>query len=175
LGEGVEDEGDMEEYHGNEDGGDGGGRDREEGGDDGYGVVQELELESGVGSDPDTGVERVYRELWALRKVRGNVGERVCVVLRTAGEVEGDVRGVVVRIGGLCQGILKRNSGEMEVGRWRLGKGWEIIVGVGVEHERQGLRAACEAVMAFEKKKLTEGKEVEIGLLKWKVEEVTVW
>jgi len=171
LGEGVEDEGDMEVYLGDRDGGEG--SDGEE--DDGYGVVQELELESGVGSDPDTGAERVYRELWALRTMRGNVGERVCVVLRTAEEVEGDVRGIVVRIGGLCQGILKRNSGEMEVGRWRFGKGWEMIVGVGVERERGGLRAACEAAMAFEETKLTEGKEVEIGVLKWKVEEVTVW
>lgn len=174
MGVDVEDEGDFEAY---DPAGEGNGGEVDEG-DDGYGVVRELELESGVGVDV-MGKERVYRELWALREVEGVLGDRVCVVLRTMEEVEGEVRGVVVRIGGFVHGLVKRRDGKLEVGRWRLeleGR-WKMIVGVGlgIGGEEGGMKEACEAAMEFEQKKLEEGEVYALSGLKWKVEEVTIW
>ena len=78
-------------------------------------------LEKGVISDPDTdaGMTQNYEELWQDLEIEafGTKGKRSSVVVRTKGPVE-IASGMVVKIGGYCQGILKRD-GQTTVERWQ--------------------------------------------------------
>lgn len=139
-------------------------------------VEVELELEVGQSVDAVTGEIKVYHELWEMLKVGSVGGRRVCVVLRTVGR-EGEVRGCVVRVGEWCQGLFRRggvDGGREEVvaerWAWEEGRGWEMTFGTG----GRGV-LACEVAMGFEDDKVEEGRVVDVGDLKWKVEEVTVW
>ncbi len=94
-------------------------------------------LERGCERDPASGaVLSEYEELWRdlpVRRVGGDVdGGRVSVVLRMHDDEHG-ARGLVVRVRGWCQGILKI-KGEITVERW----GWVPALGKGdVDVERK--------------------------------------
>ncbi len=76
-------------------------------------------LERGYDKDPVSGrVVSEYEELWRDLPVFNIEGERVSVVLRMQDDVHG-ARGMVVRVGGWCQGFVKI-GGEITVERW----GW---------------------------------------------------
>ena len=75
-------------------------------------------LERGKQKDPDTGEETEYEELWHDLEVipLGKKQNRQSLVMK-ADDVEKDIRGMAVKIGGWCQAILKV-EGELTVERW---------------------------------------------------------
>ena len=76
-------------------------------------------LEQGASTDPATGQVQQYEELWEDLEVEpiGSKGKRSSYVVKTEGD-EATTRGLVVKVGGFCQGILKHN-GALTVERWR--------------------------------------------------------
>ncbi|KAL8660544.1 MAG: hypothetical protein Q9202_006438 [Teloschistes flavicans] len=121
-------------------------------------------LERGETRDEKTGKVEQYEELWtemALVTPDSQV-ENVCVVLEVE-EDNGRARGMVVRIGGWCQGILKKGQ-SVTVERWRWDGGkWQSVVSLG-ESE-----LPCKDVV--EKGNYEEGREILSGGLKWRVVE----
>ncbi|KAL8677803.1 MAG: hypothetical protein Q9186_005810 [Xanthomendoza sp. 1 TL-2023] len=76
-------------------------------------------LEKGETRDEETGVVQKYEELWEEVPL-GTIGEgsgRVCVVLRTEDEEGQEREGMVIRIGGIVQGVLRDRMG-VTVERW---------------------------------------------------------
>lgn len=74
-------------------------------------------LEKGTQKHPDTGEEVEYEELWTdlVINVIPEEGGRYSTVLKHESE---DAKGLFVRVGGWCQGILKE-GGKLTVERWR--------------------------------------------------------
>ena len=84
-----------------------------------YDVGNGETLEKGTMKHPETGRECDYEELWAdvpVERVEGRK-QNICLVLRMEDEEKG-LKGLIVRIGGWCQGIL-RGKEEVTVERWR--------------------------------------------------------
>jgi hypothetical protein len=80
---------------------------------------EELVLEKGNMVNPETGVPTDYEEVWIEREVDpvpGDEGSQVVVLDFDRGV---ECRGRVVRVGNLCQGLL-RNGDEVVAERW----GW---------------------------------------------------
>lgn len=75
-------------------------------------------LESGTQVDPITGAERKYEELWGDVPVKTVDGEdkRVSLVLKVD-DKNRNARGLVVRLGQFCQGILQVGN-KFTVERW---------------------------------------------------------
>lgn len=75
-------------------------------------------LECGKQVHPDTGEEIEYEELWHDLEVTsfGKKQNRSSLVMRADDPVKG-ARGMAVKIGGFCQGILKTRNG-LTVERW---------------------------------------------------------
>ncbi|KAL8801987.1 MAG: hypothetical protein Q9182_004116 [Xanthomendoza sp. 2 TL-2023] len=76
-------------------------------------------LEKGETRDDETGLVQKYEELWEEVPL-GTIGEgsgRVCVVLRTEEETGRVREGMVMRIGGVVQGVLRDGMG-VTVERW---------------------------------------------------------
>ena len=75
-------------------------------------------LERGMQQHPVTGAETEYEELWHDLEVEafGNKHNRSSLVLR-AEQPESDVRGMAIKIGGWCQGILKAGDA-LTIERW---------------------------------------------------------
>ena len=76
-------------------------------------------LECGMGISPHTGKMTNYEELWHDLGI-GLVDtetEHVCIVLKAESSTPA-IKGMVVRIGGWCQGIIKSGK-EMSVERWK--------------------------------------------------------
>lgn len=75
-------------------------------------------LERGFQSHPFTGTQCEYEELWGDLEVVvvGEEGKRVSVALKVEDDVS-STRGLVVRVGNWCQGILKIGD-EITVERW---------------------------------------------------------
>ncbi|SPO01445.1 uncharacterized protein DNG_04118 [Cephalotrichum gorgonifer] len=88
----------------------------------------EVELEAGRMVNPATGIEADYEEAWGSVEpiATESSGDRpVCVVLQTVDDGVG-VRGMVVRVGQFCQGIL-RAGGDVTVERWEWREGeWTL-------------------------------------------------
>lgn len=76
-------------------------------------------LEQGKNVDPDTGVVKAYEELWRNLEVEAVGQEKgfASVVLRVQDDRMG-ARGMVVRVGGWCQGILKVGD-DITTERWQ--------------------------------------------------------
>ena len=110
----------------------------EAGSDQGDMTVQEdgTVLEEGVNVKAD-GEEQKYEELWKDIQVDplGKKHNRHSIVLR-AEDSEQEMKGLVIKIGGWCQGIMKR-AGELTVERWqlkpKLGVESELIKENGIE------------------------------------------
>lgn len=75
-------------------------------------------LEKGKNSDPVTGEETEYEELWHDLEVEafGKKHNRSSLVMR-ADEPARNIRGMAIKIGGWCEGILKVGD-ELTVERW---------------------------------------------------------
>lgn len=108
-------------------------------------------LERGKQSHPIiAGKECEYEELWTDVEVQAIPGERtdleeeggsrrVSVVIR-ADDHEGKVVGMVVRLGGWVQGVMRNRDGSLGVERWcwrgveeegKEGRGWRCVVQIG--------------------------------------------
>ena len=76
-------------------------------------------LEQGKNTDPTTGAVTAYEELWRDLKVElvGQEEALASVVLKVQENPVG-ARGMVVRVGGWCQGILKVGN-DLTVERWQ--------------------------------------------------------
>ena len=75
-------------------------------------------LEKGKNKDPITGEETEYEELWHDLHVEafGKKDNRSSLVIRVD-DPERNVRGIAIKIGGWCEGILKMED-ELTVERW---------------------------------------------------------
>ena len=75
-------------------------------------------LEKGKNRDPVTGEATEYEELWHDLQVEafGKKDNRSSLVMR-ADEAERNIRGMAIKIGGWCEGILKVED-ELTVERW---------------------------------------------------------
>ncbi|KAK8194183.1 hypothetical protein M8818_007371 [Zalaria obscura] len=131
-------------------------------------------LEVGSMVNPDTGKMQQYEEFWRDERAElagdgGGKGKRACVVLTLEDEAAG-ARGVVVRVGQWCQGILKV-KGEVTVERWGWvgGEkgGWKRVVRLG--------RMFLPCALAFEVGRVVEGSKVSYGDYRWTVTEVSEW
>ena len=102
-------------------------------------------LERGTQIHPVTGLQTEYEELWGDMEIEGivNDNERVSVVLKLEVDDGKSTRGMIVRIGRWCQGILK-SGGSLTVQRlhWNteLNK-WDTKVDIG--HGSLPSLAAC--------------------------------
>ena len=89
--------------------------------DEGDMIIQEdgSVLEKGVNVDVDTGMEEHYEEMWENLPVEafGATQKRSCVAVE-AYHPENHIRGLVVKVGGWCQGIVKKHH-DLTVERWR--------------------------------------------------------
>ncbi|THH13669.1 hypothetical protein EW146_g6578 [Bondarzewia mesenterica] len=133
-------------------------------------------LEKGRMVNPETGELTDYEEVWADAEVErtGQDSKRVCVVLNVE-DNEMAMKGMVIRVGGWCQGILKVGK-EVSVERWKwvgkssasgteqAGGGWERVAKVGIH------TPPCTSTFAPDK--LEEGNVVDA---RWKVSEKYEW
>ncbi|KAI1794760.1 hypothetical protein LXA43DRAFT_970894 [Ganoderma leucocontextum] len=88
-------------------------------------------LERGRMRHPESGEVREYEEAWKDPTVLSIGGGRVSVVLETASGASG-ARGLVVRVGQFCQGILRVGSViVVERWAWLEGGGWKLSAQVG--------------------------------------------
>ncbi|GAB7351392.1 hypothetical protein MBLNU459_g2069t1 [Dothideomycetes sp. NU459] len=148
-------------------------------------------LERGEMIDPTTGRLTRYEEKWADARVEvtevdaagggggggggGEGGKRWSVVLGLDDEAAG-AKGVVVRVGQWCQGIIKVR-GEVSVERWRWAveetsdgsrKGdWKRVAKLG--------RLFLPCSFAFRPEMIAEGNTAQYGDYKWEVKEVFSW
>lgn len=84
-------------------------------------------VERGEMVNPKTGKTEKYEESWAdIRPL----GEKSGWVVKAQGQ---GMRGMVIRIGGFAQGVLRRGS-QVGIKRWRFmggEQGWDAILGIG--------------------------------------------
>ncbi|KAL2111087.1 hypothetical protein VUR80DRAFT_288 [Thermomyces stellatus] len=95
------------------------------------------ELETGRMVNPATGVEADYEEAWVSAEVlvtgSQSEGRPVTAVVQTCDD-ERQVRGMVVRVGQFCQGILRVGEAvTVERWEWRLESGWTLSKKFGEE------------------------------------------
>lgn len=76
------------------------------------------ELEIGSMTNLDSGVEQRYEEIWADIEVHSGGVKQVCAVIRLNDDQAG-TRGLIVRVGEWCQGIMKTRSGDVAADRCR--------------------------------------------------------
>ncbi|KAL8969923.1 MAG: hypothetical protein Q9197_004085 [Variospora fuerteventurae] len=133
-------------------------------------------LEKGTMLNPETGMEDSYEELWTdlpLTPGSSSGPARTCVVLRVE-DVETGMRGMVVRVGRWCQGILKKD-GAVSLERWQWVEGkenspdgqWDVTVRVGADE------LPCAHILDVEKS--VEGTKIHCGAFSWDVVEVSKW
>ncbi|KAL9580778.1 MAG: hypothetical protein Q9212_004288 [Teloschistes hypoglaucus] len=124
-------------------------------------------LEKGVMRDEETGKMEEYEELWTEMPLEtlGFDEGNLCVVFKVE-EDEGRTRGMVIKIGGWCQGILKKGDG-VTVERWCWKEGWKRVVRFGDGD------VPCKEVV--EKGEYEEGREIRSGGLGWRMVEVATW
>ena len=127
-------------------------------------------LERGTQIDPITGLQTEYEELWGDLKAEkvGEEKEHVSIVLRIENH-EPRTRGLVVRVGDWCQGIMK-SKGTLNIERWRWVKAknnWERVVKIGSGDLPCAI--ACNSHMVGEKSTIVSGD------LEWNVVEKSSW
>lgn len=124
-------------------------------------------LERGTQKHPVTGLECEYEELWADLDVEvvSNEETRVSIVLKTENS-EKKARGLVVRAGSWCQGILKIGD-KLTVERWQcIDSEWNRIARIG-----DGV-LPCDSTFIDQS---LEGDLVKSGDLHWTVVENFCW
>ena len=121
-------------------------------------------LEKGRMVNPETGKLTDYEEVWEDLKVERVGSEAQCIVLQVHDEERG-VRGLVVRVGQFCQGIIRVGS-EVSVERWAWGvkDHWKRTVRMG----KTGLPCG----EAMEPARLKLGDKINCGEHEWTVIEL---
>ena len=123
-------------------------------------------VERGKMRHPESGKIREYEEAWKDPEVLAVDGRRVSVVLETAGALE--VKGMIVRVGQFCQGILRVGS-EIVVERWAWTEddGWRLSVRIG-----DGAHLPCDITWD---EGLAAGDECDRNGISWVAKEVYTW
>ena len=132
-------------------------------------------LERGINVDPKTGQETTYEELWTDLKVEkvGSEPTRTCVVLRMEDIAKGS-KGMVIRVGSWCQGILKQHDA-LTAERWQ----WTADYDPSDTHKwRRTVRLGngelpCDALCHGDG--LQDLRTVECGGASWEVVEMHIW
>ena len=126
-------------------------------------------LECGQNIDADTGEVKKYEELWHDVGVQlvGQEKHHVCVVLM-ADDKSHNTKGMIIRVGNWCQGILKVGE-ETTVERWQWSHGdqWQIVAKLGQKS------LICETT--FHGTSLEIGKVIRHHDLDWKTVELYTW
>lgn len=161
-----------------------------------YPLTDALTLEHGHAFHPHLNAHKTHEELWRDVEIASTNGAdtRICVVLRLQDDGVG-VRGVVVRLGQYCQGLLVRD-GHVTVERWEWEGEQSEQSELGThEGEREGKEKAASGVeevaqwartarvgdlclpctAAFRPEVLVLGGVVKYGDYKWTVEECWEW
>ncbi len=124
-------------------------------------------IEKGRMVNPATGLLTAYEESWLDPEPFSTVeGERRrCVVLRLHDDAN-HARGVVVRIGEYCQGVVRiGNDFALERWMWDAKQGWQRLVRLGE------LVLPCR--QALDPLKHRVGEDVQCEQSRWKVEELS--
>jgi hypothetical protein len=153
-----------------------------------YPIDAERTLEFGHMYHPSVKEVRSHEEMWFDPAVTSTSrdGKKRCVVLRCCDDV-GGVRGVVVRLGKWCQGVVKVGNGGVTCERWE----WEGTGGIsqdggadkgddGEEADQWKRVARIGELMvpcgvAFRHEVLQMGGRIKYGEYEWVVEEVWEW
>lgn len=140
-----------------------------------YTLSSSLTLEHGHAFHPHLDRVAGHEELWRDVDAASTdaSGGKVCVVLRCCDDGEG-VRGVVVRVGQFCQGIVV-SGGMVATERWE----WEDP---GEEQEEMGWRRTARSgdaflpcAVTFRPERVGEGGRVRAAGVEWVVEEAWEW
>lgn len=94
-------------------------------------------LERGIQRHPVTGLQCEYEELWMDLEVKvvGEEEQRVSIVLKFE-DTDGVTKGLIVRVGSWCQGILKAD-GKITIERWECNSKdskipeWSLVARIG--------------------------------------------
>lgn len=130
---------------------------------DNYTLPNGLVLEKGSMVNPVTGKVTPYEEVWEDVEVEV-IKQVLCVVVQLHDDSR-KARGMVVRVGQFCQGILRVGS-EVSVERWEWKEGsWEIRVRMGT----MGL----PCIMGMEPGDLKVGRTISRAQGDWTVMELT--
>ncbi|CAE7216552.1 hypothetical protein PTNB85_06651 [Pyrenophora teres f. teres] len=141
-----------------------------------YPIAKDLTLEVGHAFHPALGAVKTHEEMWRdVDTVATNdAGTKLCVVLRCQAEHVG-VRGLVVRVGQFCQGIIMEREATT-VERWEWNghhpsttekEKWQRTVRIG------GAFLPCS--VAFRAQVLGLGAVVRFHDFEWVVEELWEW
>ena len=132
-------------------------------------TMEGVTLEKGRMRHPESGEVREYEEAWRGVEVSAVRGERVSVVLEME-MAASEERGVIVRVGQFCQGIV-RVGDEIVVERWV----WSDEEGVWARVARIGDAAAtlpCDATWA---ETVREGDKIARDGFVWSVTAAKAW
>lgn len=129
-------------------------------------------LELGSMINPDTGRMTQYEERWKdVEPTSTDMGEgdkedrKVCVVFQLHDD-DHKARGVVVRVGQCCQGVLRVGDDfSLERWQWKKGGGWKREVRIG------DLWLPCGPILEGERLRL--GGEMKYGEYLWEVIEMS--
>lgn len=143
-----------------------------------YDLGEGLTLEHGHAFHPHLGAVSGHEELW--RDVdpvsTSGKGTKVCVVLRCVDEERG-VRGVVVRVGRFCQGIVQVGM-EVTTEKWE----WEGRAGGAEGQEEMRWKRTARTgdgflpcAVVFRPERVVLGGKVVYKGCEWSVEEVWEW
>ncbi|KAJ4382378.1 hypothetical protein N0V86_002713 [Didymella sp. IMI 355093] len=153
-----------------------------------YDLGEGLFLEHGHAWHPHLGRVAGHEELWRdvePQATHNEEGGKVCVLLRCHDEGE-RVRGVVVRVGRFCQGILQRGA-ECTTERWEFDAGRvpdeeSTVDGLECVRQDNGWKrtartgdAFVPCTATFRTEIVQLGGRVRYGGLEWVVEEAWVW
>ncbi|PVI06133.1 hypothetical protein DM02DRAFT_650042 [Periconia macrospinosa] len=125
-------------------------------------------LEHGAAPNPQTGVMQSHEEMWTDCVIQACAPQTTVfsIVLRID-VPEYKVRGVVVRLGQFCQGIVMQ-GGAVTVERWEFLAGeWKRTVRIG--------EGFLPCALAFKEEACDLGGTVVYGQHEWKVEEKVEW
>ncbi|KAJ4378176.1 hypothetical protein N0V83_001010 [Neocucurbitaria cava] len=141
-----------------------------------YPIASDLTLEHGHAFQPMVNAYKTHEEMWrdvAARSTNSS-GSKICVVMRLQADAAG-VRGLIVRVGQYCQGIVMQ-GGYCTVERWEFdeGKGdgeeaakWVRTARVGDQHLPCGT--------TFRPEVLAVGTVLKYHDYEWTVEEMWEW
>ena len=127
-------------------------------------------LERGTQTHPVSGLQTTYEELWGDLEIElvGGGEKRISVVLKVE-DKETNTRGMIVRVGGWCQGIMK-SGGALNIERWKWmepKKDWERTVKIG--------SGDLPCAVTFDGQNVSEKGTTASGSLEWKVIERFSW
>ena len=124
-------------------------------------------LEKGTMVNPATGEETDYEEVWRDIRPRCPYSEiKTCVVLRVE-DAAARVRGMVIQVGHICQGLLRVGE-EMTAERCE----FKSNVGLWCKTVRIGRHEMPCGMVVTDSRQATVGEVISIGELSWVVVEV---